>query len=140
MFDVPDHVMLDDVLLGNRLLKYADMFISKSDGLVLRKKEIPTHENVLNIMRINVDDEHELDIDPSVSHQIKHDVKELIKNYQPNAIKMTNIEMSIFLTDETPIFHSLRRLPFKERDIVDQQVEQWIQNRIVEPCSSEFAS
>ncbi|GFW55581.1 retrovirus-related Pol polyprotein from transposon 297 [Trichonephila clavipes] len=44
------------------------------------------------------------------------------------------------MTYEKPIYHSPRRLPFTERDIVDKQIDEWTQNGIIEPCSSAYAS
>ncbi|GFX54494.1 retrovirus-related Pol polyprotein from transposon 412, partial [Trichonephila clavipes] len=58
----------------------------------------------------------------------------------PNKIKTTDIELSITVTDDKPIYHSPRRLPFTERDIVDKQIDEWIQNGVIEPCSSAYAS
>ncbi|GFW22657.1 uncharacterized protein K02A2.6-like [Trichonephila clavipes] len=49
-------------------------------------------------------------------------------------------QLDIALTDDEPKFHKPRRLPFAERDIVDPQVDKWVENRIVEPCSSLYAS
>ncbi|GFW15875.1 retrovirus-related Pol polyprotein from transposon 297 [Trichonephila clavipes] len=59
---------------------------------------------------------------------------------KPNKIKTTDIELSITVTDDKPIYHSPRRLPFTERDIVDKQIDEWIQNGVIEPCSSAYAS
>ncbi|GFT82253.1 uncharacterized protein K02A2.6-like [Trichonephila clavipes] len=55
-------------------------------------------------------------------------------------LKTTDIELSITVTDDKPIYHSPRRLPFTERDIVDKQIDEWIQNDVIEPCSSAYAS
>ncbi|GFY34454.1 uncharacterized protein K02A2.6-like [Trichonephila clavipes] len=55
-------------------------------------------------------------------------------------LKTTDIELSITVTDDKPIYHSPRRLPFTERDIVDKQIDEWIQNGVIEPCSSAYAS
>ncbi|GFS61953.1 uncharacterized protein K02A2.6-like [Trichonephila clavipes] len=55
-------------------------------------------------------------------------------------VKTTDIELSITVTDDKPIYHSPRRLPFTERDIVDKQIDEWIQNGVIEPCSSAYAS
>ncbi|GFX89871.1 uncharacterized protein K02A2.6-like [Trichonephila clavipes] len=54
--------------------------------------------------------------------------------------RTVNIELDIALTDDEPIFHKPRRLPFAERDTVDAQVDAWVKNGIVEPCSSPYAS
>ncbi|GFV81656.1 retrovirus-related Pol polyprotein from transposon 412 [Trichonephila clavipes] len=54
--------------------------------------------------------------------------------------KTVNIELDIALTDDEPIFHKPRRLPFAKRDLVDAQVDEWVKNGIVEPCLSPYAS
>ncbi|GFT46511.1 retrovirus-related Pol polyprotein from transposon 412 [Trichonephila clavipes] len=53
-------------------------------------------------------------------------------------LKIPNLDIA--LTDDEPIFHKPRRLPFAARDIVGAQVDEWIKNGIVEPCSSPYAS
>ncbi|GFT57477.1 hypothetical protein TNCV_4515621 [Trichonephila clavipes] len=68
-------------------------------------------------------------------------IRELANRGQgPNKIKTTDIELSITVTDDKSICHSPRRLPFTERDIVDKQIDEWIQNGVIEPCSSAYAS
>ncbi|GFV62571.1 putative blastopia polyprotein, partial [Trichonephila clavipes] len=57
-----------------------------------------------------------------------------------NKIKTTEIELSITVTYDKQIYHSPRRLPFTERDIVDKQIDEWTQNGFIEPCSSAYAS
>ncbi|GFS75566.1 transposon Tf2-6 polyprotein [Trichonephila clavipes] len=49
-------------------------------------------------------------------------------------------KLSITVTDDKPIYHSPRRLPFTERDIVDKQIDEWTQKGIIEPCSSAYDS
>src|SRR3978361_704319 len=64
----------------------------------------------------------------------------MIKNYKPEKCKETNIKMKIGLKDNEPVYCSPRRLQFAERDIVDRQVDEWIQQGVIEPCISEYAS
>ncbi|GFX92185.1 retrovirus-related Pol polyprotein from transposon 412 [Trichonephila clavipes] len=78
-------------------------------------------------------------IGPNVSQHNRAEVEQLLSTYTPKK-KTVNIELYIALTDEEPIFHKPRRLPFAERDIVDAQVDEWVKNGIVEPCSSPYAS
>ncbi|GFW91422.1 retrovirus-related Pol polyprotein from transposon 412 [Trichonephila clavipes] len=80
------------------------------------------------------------DICPNVSQHNRAEVGQLLSTYTPKKTKTVNIELNIALTDDEPIFHKPRRLPFAERDIVDAQVDEWIKNGIVEPCSSPYAS
>lgn len=48
--------------------------------------------------------------------------------------------MIITVPCDQKIFARPRRLPFPERKIVEEQIEQWIKEEIIEPCSSEYAS
>ncbi|GFU89562.1 uncharacterized protein K02A2.6-like [Trichonephila clavipes] len=50
------------------------------------------------------------------------------------------LQLDIALTDDEPIFRKPGRLPIAERDIVDAQVDEWVKNGIVQPCSSPYAS
>ncbi|GFX88589.1 retrovirus-related Pol polyprotein from transposon 297 [Trichonephila clavipes] len=86
------------------------------------------------------DDIPKFDIGPEIPKQTRNDVEALLICYRPNKIKTTDIELSITVTDDKPIYHSPRRLPFTERDIVDKQIDEWIQNGVIEPCSSAYAS
>ncbi|GFT44426.1 transposon Tf2-11 polyprotein [Trichonephila clavipes] len=80
------------------------------------------------------------DIGPNVSQHNQAEVEQLLSTYTPKKAKTVNIELDIALTDDEPIFHKPRRLPFAERDIVDAQVDEWVKNGIVEPCLSPYAS
>jgi len=61
-------------------------------------------------------------------------------NYKSLKSKSTNIEMKILLKDESPIFSRPRRFAFAETNAVDEQIEQWLDNGIIEESDSEFAS
>ncbi|GFY74278.1 transposon Ty3-I Gag-Pol polyprotein [Trichonephila inaurata madagascariensis] len=74
------------------------------------------------------DDIPKFDIRPEISKQTRNDVQALLVSYRPNKMKTTDIELSITVTDDKPIYHSPRRLPFTERDIVDKQIDEWTQN------------
>ncbi|GFY45522.1 uncharacterized protein K02A2.6-like [Trichonephila inaurata madagascariensis] len=78
------------------------------------------------------DDIHKFDIGPEISKQTRNDVEALLVSYRPNKIKTTDIELSITVTGDKPIYLSPRRLPFTERDIVDKQIDEWTQNGIIE--------
>ncbi|GFX93071.1 transposon Tf2-9 polyprotein [Trichonephila clavipes] len=97
------------------------------------------NENENFIMTIS-DGSPTFDIGPNVSQHNRAEVEQLLSTYTPKKTKTVNIELDIALTDDEPIFHKPRRLPFAERDIVDSQVDEWVKNGIVEPCSSPYAS
>lgn len=133
---VPDETMSQDVILGTDFISQTEITI-KQDGMVISK---PKDE--LAIMNVDVACT-DLDVgntDCSISEKVINDVKNLVLSYKPQKIKDTDIKMKIILKDDEPIYHNPRRLPFAERDIVNKQVEEWIEKEIVEPCSSEYSS
>ncbi|GFV57536.1 uncharacterized protein K02A2.6-like [Trichonephila clavipes] len=56
------------------------------------------------------------DIGPNVSQHNKAEVEQLYRHTRPKKTKTVNIELDIALTDDEPIFHKPRRLPFAERE------------------------
>ncbi|GFV92218.1 uncharacterized protein K02A2.6-like [Trichonephila clavipes] len=80
------------------------------------------------------------DIGPNASQHNRAEVEQRLSTYTPKKTKTVNIELDIALTDDESIFHKPRRLPFAERNIVDAQVDEWVKNAIVKPCSSPYAS
>ncbi|GFW56735.1 retrovirus-related Pol polyprotein from transposon opus [Trichonephila clavipes] len=97
------------------------------------------NENENFIMTIS-DGSPTFNIGPNVSQHNRAEVEQLLSTYTPKKTKTVNIELDIALTHDEPMFHKPRRLPFAERDIVDAQVDEWVKNGIVEPCSSPYAS
>lgn len=79
-------------------------------------------------------------IEHTVSEERRTEMQSLLLNYTPNKIKESSIEMTITLSEDQKVFARPRRLPFVEKKIVKEQVEQWIEEGIVEPCSSAYAS
>ena len=79
-------------------------------------------------------------IDSSASKVAKVEVHSIIENYKPNKMKSTEIEMRIIVKDHSPIWCTPRRLPIVEREIADNQNEQWLDDGIIEPSESEYSS
>ncbi|KAK9719803.1 Integrase zinc binding domain [Popillia japonica] len=52
----------------------------------------------------------------------KERVREMVLAYEPKKTKTTNVTMKIITTEDIPIYHHPRRLPFTEREIVNKQV------------------
>jgi len=81
---------------------------------------------------------------PTVRHDVqpekRREVENLLNEYKSKKIRESNVEMTIIMKEDQKIFARPRRLPFPERRIVSEQVEQWIKEEIIEPCSSDYAS
>ncbi|XP_037929192.1 uncharacterized protein LOC119663653 [Teleopsis dalmanni] len=139
---VPIRCMDLQVIIGEELCLYAEILFNR-DGINVRKildEDDPIDEEA-KIMKIDlVNDNKTIDIDKTASENARRQVREMIINYQPNQCKTTQVAMYIVLKDETPIYSRPRRLPFTERCIVDEQVEQWLKSGVIERSESEFSS
>ena len=56
---------------------------------------------------------------------------------KPKKTKTGSVKTDIMLTDN---FYTLRGLPFVECGIVDIQIDEWVKNGIIEPCSLLYAN
>ncbi|GFX09822.1 peptidase A2 domain-containing protein [Trichonephila clavipes] len=137
---VPNHSMNFDIIIGCNLIKQANLTITP-DSVMFFKPQIEVSDaSPQPFIFAITDDIPKFDIGPEIPKQTRNDVEALLVCYRPNKIKTADIELSITVTDDKPIYHSPRRLPFTERDIVDKQIDEWTQNGIIEPCSSAYAS
>lgn len=66
------------------------------------------------------------------------EIRRLIESYKPAKKVHSDVELKNTMFDEVPVYQQLRRLPFA-RDIVEEQVQQWITDEIAIPCTSEYA-
>lgn len=133
MHVVRSDAMNSSVIIGSDILNLAEVIIN-IDGITIRKAS-PT----MFLAQINVLGERSLNID-AVDPKIREEVETLVEMYKPEKCKTTDVEMRIVLKDNKPIFQKPRRLPAPEREIVEQQIEEWISEGIVEACTSEYAS
>jgi len=132
---VPRKAINFGAIIGRDILEQADLSINQ-DRVIVHKKlatDFLAHINIL-------EEESRTDIDIITDDEIRERVKKLINEYEPKKSKTTEIELKITLQDEKPIFQRPRRLPISEKKIVENQVKEWIEQGIVEPCSSEYAS
>lgn len=61
-------------------------------------------------------------------------------NYSPNPNYTGKVKTKIILKDDTPIYENPRRLSVKEKTIVENQIDEWLKDKVIEPSCSEFAS
>ncbi|GFX04643.1 retrovirus-related Pol polyprotein from transposon 297 [Trichonephila clavipes] len=137
---VPNHSMNFDIIIGCNLIKQANLTITPDSVMFSKLQNEVSDASPQPFVFAITDDIPKFDIGPEIPKQTRNDVEALLVCYRPNKIKTTDIELSITVTDDKPIYHSPRRLPFTERDIVDKQIDEWIQNGVIEPCSSAYAS
>ena len=59
------------------------------------------------------------DIGPSISTETHHEIEKLLLVHKPKKAKTANVELDITLTDDKPVFHTLRRIPFADYGKID---------------------
>ncbi|GFT39885.1 retrovirus-related Pol polyprotein from transposon 17.6 [Trichonephila clavipes] len=84
--------------------------------------------------------QEELDLRYVENRQIKKELEKLIQDYKPEKTASTDVTMRIILKDEEPVCQHPRRLAFTERQEVNKQIEEWLNEGIIRPSSSEYAS
>ncbi|GFT15371.1 retrovirus-related Pol polyprotein from transposon opus [Trichonephila clavipes] len=84
--------------------------------------------------------QEELDLRHVENRQIKKELEKLIQDYKPEKTASTDVTMRIILKDEEPVCQHPRRLAFTERQEVNKQIEEWLNEGIIRPSSSEYAS
>ncbi|XP_018357329.1 PREDICTED: uncharacterized protein LOC108757418 [Trachymyrmex cornetzi] len=127
VYVVPDDVMSMEAVIGNELLSQAELKVGP-EGISITK----IHEDM--VFPVNYVTEEEMqDTSHIICREKRKEVEHLIADYQPRKVKNADIEMTITVNDDRKVTVRPRRLPFHERKIVDEQVEQWIKDKIVEP-------
>ncbi|GFX44069.1 retrovirus-related Pol polyprotein from transposon 412 [Trichonephila clavipes] len=84
--------------------------------------------------------QEELDLRHVENRQIKKELEKLIQDYKPEKTASTDVTRRIILKDEEPVYQTPRRLAFTERKEVNKQIEEWLNEGIIRPSSSEYAS
>lgn len=95
-------------------------------------RELPFIENVTEINEL-----------PDLSHiknlEIRKEIMILIQNYQPSKMKKSPIQLRLTLKDDIPVYQRARRLPQPEKEIVENQIEEWPKEGIIRHSSSDYA-
>lgn len=133
---IPSKALDVTVILGTDFINQAEITIDQH-GITVNK---PSAMVFLSQIKLQSEEDETINTGLTISKGPKNIVENMMLEYKPNKIKTTGIKLGITLKDETPIFQNTRRLPPKEANIVEKQVNDWIDEGIVEPCSSEYAS
>ncbi|XP_011171540.1 uncharacterized protein LOC105204179 [Solenopsis invicta] len=133
---VPSGALTVDIILGTDFINQTEITINQ-DGIKITK---PNALVLLSQIELQQNNDELIHTDLNIDNESRKTVECMMSAYKPNKIKTTDIELKITLKEETPIYQSPRRLPPKERESVEKQVNDWLHEGIIEPCSSEYAS
>ncbi|GFW05707.1 retrovirus-related Pol polyprotein from transposon 17.6 [Trichonephila clavipes] len=132
---VPTDKLKFEAVIGSDLLEQASISFTK-EGVKFNK-----YENHAQLMQISAENlQEELDLRHVENRQIKKELEKLIQDYKPEKTASTDVTMRIILKDEDPVCQPPRRLAFTERQEVNKQIEEWLNEGIIRPSSAEYAS
>lgn len=127
-------VNADDIpmlaIIGKELIAEAEVII-KNNHISIKKcvKEEPNF-----LMNITIDQSKEQFCDVPTA------VRDMKKNYEPSKTVQSDIELKLQMSDEKPVWHRPRRLSPGEKEVVENQIKEWLRDGVVEACASEFSS
>nr|XP_012146049.1 PREDICTED: uncharacterized protein LOC105663193 [Megachile rotundata] len=148
------------VILGNRTPRLGQRKTSgyqrRCENVKQDKKEVPNNE----LRCYNCGDKNHLGVNYPVKNKgprcfacrefghrahikndnVKQELEDIIYNYEPKAIKESNIKLEIVLKDDIPTYQPLCRLAPVQREIVNKQIDEWMRAGIVRENTSEYGS
>ncbi|GFU29327.1 tigger transposable element-derived protein 6 [Trichonephila clavipes] len=92
----------------------------------------------MQISRVHPEDV--LDFSHILDSQVKNDLTKITSSYKPEKTEPTYVTRKIILNDDIPVYQPARRLSYVEKKSVNKHIEEWLEQGIVRPSSSEYAS
>lgn len=139
---IPDEVMTHPVLLGTDFFDRVDLYIK--GGKVLRFQQNKDDKETLNVpdvLQIDIpNNAKEIDLSHVNETKYREEIRELITNYKPEKTHDVGIKTRIILKDDIPVASRPRRLSPSEKQEVEELMKQWLDEGIIRPSSSEYAS
>lgn len=143
---VKDEYIPEDMLIGLDILNQAEL-VMKLGRVTLKKIEEECDQDnpkfINRITAINIVDksnEPKVDLSHIEDVNLREEVQLMINNYAPKITQKSGVEMKDCLTDEVPVYEKPRRLAPKEKEIINNTIQEWIGKGICRPSNSEFAS
>lgn len=143
---VKDDHITEDMIIGLDIINQAALTMVR--GKVTMKKLIDgcdeNDETFINrIKEINFIDKinaPKADLSHIEDVKIREELQDMIENYSPKIPEKSCVELKVCLMDEVPIYEKPRSLAPKEKEIVNETIQHWIEKGICRPSKSAFAS
>lgn len=95
---------------------------------------------IFRVNAIECHDENTVDLSNVRDAQHKKVIKDLIDNYKLTQTRGVGVKMTLVLKDNEPVYQRARRLAPHDRDEVNTQISQWLEDGIVRHSISDYAS
>ncbi|GFU49009.1 transposon Ty3-I Gag-Pol polyprotein [Trichonephila clavipes] len=132
---VPTKQLTFEVIIGTDILGQASLNFTQ-EGVMFHKHE----EKACLIQISRVHPEDKLEFSHIFDSQVKNDLTRITSSYKPEKAESTDVTRRIILNDDTPVYQPARRLSYAEKKSVNKHIEEWLEQGIVRPSSSEYAS
>ncbi|KAL0280486.1 UNVERIFIED_CONTAM: hypothetical protein PYX00_001760 [Menopon gallinae] len=138
---VPDEAQEDEMIIGRNILSQPGIRVTIEEQKLLIERKQPTEsgEKTVQIKKININ--HEID------DRDKEKVRELVEEYDmlfPTDVNMIgetkHIKMKIELTNQEPINQKPYRVPYAEREKVNEIVNELLEAKIIRESTSPYGS
>jgi len=140
---VAENVMSHKFLLGTDFLNTVELRVRNGNVSINPIEDTDASDRALpEIFQIDVGREEidKAELKHITNNEHRSVVENLINSYKPDKVKETDVKMSIILKDEEPVYQRAQRLSAVEREKVNKIISEWIQNGIVQPSLSDYAS
>ncbi|GFX35489.1 tigger transposable element-derived protein 6 [Trichonephila clavipes] len=132
---VPTKQLNFEAIIGADILGQASLNFTQ-DCVMFHK-----HEEKACLMQISgVHPEDELNFSHILDSQVKNDLTRITSSYEPEKTESTDVTRRIILNDDIPVYQPARRLSYAEKKSVNKHIEERLEQGIVRPSSSEYAS
>ncbi|GFV71951.1 RVP domain-containing protein [Trichonephila clavipes] len=129
---VPTKLLNFEAIIGTDILGQDSLNFTQ-EGVMFHK-----HEEKACLMQISREHpEDELDFSHILDSEGKNDLNRIASSYKPES---TDVTKRIILNDGIPVYQPARRLLYAEKKSVNKHIEEWLEQGIVRPSSSEYAS
>jgi len=115
---IPSKALNVAIILGTDFINQAKVIIDQT-GITINKPNVPVF---LSQIKLQPQNDGVSCMNLIFEGRSRDTVEGMVLAYKPNKIKTTDIELSIVLKDDMSIYQSPRRLPPKEKEIVEKQV------------------
>ncbi|XP_076477225.1 uncharacterized protein LOC143303096, partial [Bombus vancouverensis nearcticus] len=147
-FTVTLHVVSDKVmtrhslLLGTDFLDQVELRVKRGEVTFLRlDDQTDGHEDAPDVLRVNaIEQSDEIDLSHVRESHYREAIRDIIKGYRPEKKRDAGITAKIVLKSDKPVARRPRRLAPSERKEVDDLMEAWINEGVIKPSDSEYAS
>ncbi|GFT15298.1 hypothetical protein TNCV_277991 [Trichonephila clavipes] len=135
---VPTPSLEFQAVIGSDILEQASVCFYK-ESVQFRKHEDKNCFLQMQVYEAEVEDE--IVVQHVTNPQIRRELFELISNYEPKKTETTNVCVhENYPESDIPVYQPARRLSFSENQDINKQIDEWLEQGIVRPSSSEYAS